>query len=199
MAVPLVLASTSQYRRQLLERLRLPFQVSAPQTDESPLPGELPHAIALRLAEAKARAVSGTHPNALIIGSDQVADLDGKPLGKPGNHNGAVRQLQAMSGKRVVFHTALCVINSANGRMHLENVQTIVTLRHLSRDSIDTYLRLDQPYDCAGSAKVESLGIVLAESIDSADPTALIGLPLIALVRMLRAEGVCPLQGQNTP
>ena len=193
MAVELILASSSPYRRTLLERLRLPFRGIAPDVDESRLTGERPDAMALRLAEVKARTVAAHHPQALVIGSDQVADLEGRALGKPGTHEAAARQLRDMSGKTVVFHTALCLINSGSGKLHIDNVTTGVRLRDLSDGEIENYLRRDQPYDCAGSAKVESLGIALAASIESTDPTALIGLPLIALTRMLRAEGVSPL------
>ena len=187
---PLILASSSRYRVELLSRLRLPFSAISPDIDESPLSNETPEATALRLAQAKALTVAASNPRALIIGSDQVADLHGMPLGKPGNHANAVRQLRAMSGRRVLFHTVVCLHNAVSGKSQVENVHTMVTLRMLTDAEIERYLMLDQPYDCAGSAKVESLGITLAESIDSSDPTALIGLPLIALARMLRAEGV---------
>ena len=188
--MPLILASSSVYRRELLQRLRLPFECVSPAIDESARPGEVPAATALRLALEKTRAVAATHPQALIIGSDQVAELDGTPLGKPGSHANAVRQLRAMRGQRVVFHTALCLLNAASGRHQLENAVTTVQLRALTDAQIERYLQLEQPYDCAGSAKVESLGIVLAEKIDSDDPTALIGLPLITLVSMLKQEGI---------
>jgi septum formation protein len=186
----LILASSSPYRRQLLERLRLPFQTISPDVVETSQAGETPGALATRLAREKALAVAQWHPQALIIGSDQVADLDGRALGKPGHHAHAARQLAAMSGKHVVFHTAVCLHNAATGAQQLDNVQTRVQMRTLDADEIEAYLHADQPYDCAGSAKVESLGIVLAESIESCDPTALIGLPLITLARMLRTEGV---------
>ena len=187
---PLILASSSRYRVELLSRLRLPFSAISPDIDESPLSNETPEATALRLAQAKALTVAASNPRALIIGSDQVAELHGKPLGKPGNHANAVRQLSAMSAQRVLFHTALCLHNAVTAKSQVENVRTMVTLRTLTDAEIERYLMLDQPYDCAGSAKVESLGITLAERIDSSDPTALIGLPLIALMRMFRAEGV---------
>ena len=174
----------------ILSRLRLPFSAISPDIDESPLLNETPEATAMRLAQAKALAIASGNPGTLLIGSDQVAELHGKPLGKPGNHANAVRQLSAMSAQRVLFHTALCLHNAVTGKSQVENVRTMVTLRTLTDAEIERYLMLDQPYDCAGSAKVESLGITLAESIDSTDPTALIGLPLIALTRMLRAEGV---------
>jgi septum formation protein len=186
---PLILASSSVYRRELLSRLRLPFNCVSPSIDETALPGESPVATALRLALAKARAVATAHPQALIIGSDQVADLDGTPLGKPGDHANAARQLRAMRGRRVVFHTALCVLDAANGSYRLENVSTTVQMRDLSDAQIERYLQLEQPYDCAGSAKAESLGIALTEKITSDDPTALIGLPLITLVSLLQSVG----------
>ncbi len=185
---PLILASSSIYRRQLLERLRVRFSIAVPNIDESALPGEAPRETALRLALAKARAVATSHPHALIIGSDQVADLDGHPLGKPGTHENAVRQLRAMRGKSVIFHTALCLLDAASGRHQLDNVPSVVHFRELSDEQIEQYLRLEQPYDCAGSAKVESLGITLIHRIDSSDPTALIGLPLMALTGMLQRE-----------
>ena len=187
---PLILASSSRYRVELLSRLRLPFSAISPDIDESPLSNETPEATALRLAQAKALTVAANNPRALVIGSDQVVELHGKPLGKPGNHANAVRQLSAMSAQRVLFHTALCLHNAVTAKSQVENVRTMVTLRTLTDAEIERYLMLDQPYDCAGSAKVECLGITLAESIDSSDPTALIGLPLIALMRMLRTEGV---------
>jgi len=186
----LILASTSAYRRELLERLRLPFKVVAPDVDETPLPGELPMRTALRLAASKAEAVVPAAAGALIIGSDQVAVLDAQPLGKPGDHAAAVRQLQAMRGQRVVFHTALCLLDAASGRKQLENVPTSVFFRNFSDAQIEHYLRTEQPYDCAGSAKIEGLGIALVERIESDDPSALIGLPLMKLVTMLQSEGI---------
>lgn len=186
----LILASTSAYRRALLERLRLPFKVVAPDVDETPLPGESPMLTALRLAASKAEAVVPAAAGALIIGSDQVAVLDGQPLGKPGDHAAAVRQLQAMRGQRVVFHTALCLLNAASGRKQVENVPTSVFFRNFSDAQIEHYLRTEQPYDCAGSAKIEGLGIALVERIESDDPSALIGLPLMKLVTMLQSEGI---------
>lgn len=192
----LILASTSAYRRELLERLRLPFKVVAPDVDETPLPGESPMRTALRLAASKAGAVAPTTGGALIIGSDQVAVLDAQPLGKPGNHAAAVRQLQAMRGQRVVFHTALCLLNAASGRKQLENVPTSVFFRNFSDAQIEHYLRTEQPYDCAGSAKIEGLGIALVERIESDDSSALIGLPLMKLVSMLQSEGIEVLPGQ---
>lgn len=186
----LILASTSPYRRALLERLQLPFRAIAPDVDEAALPGESPILTALRLAAAKAEAVMPAAPGALIIGSDQVAVLDGQPLGKPGDHALAVKQLRAMRGRSVVFHTALCLLNAASRRKQIENVPTIVFFRDFSDAQIERYLRAEQPYDCAGSAKIEGLGIALVERIDSDDPSALIGLPLMKLTTMLRNEGV---------
>jgi len=189
----LILASSSAYRRELLGRLRLPFDVMLPDIDESPLPGEAPDSTALRLARAKAQAVAGRAPGSVVIGSDQVATLDGEQIGKPGNHANALAQLQKMRGRRVIFHTALCLWDSRaaalTGGAQLENVQTVVTFRDLPDAELDAYLRIEQPYDCAGSAKNEGLGIAILERIDSSDPTALTGLPLIALTGMLRKAG----------
>jgi septum formation protein len=185
-----VLGSTSRYRRELLERLRIPFTVSAPGVDETPLPGETPQALARRLALAKARAVAAMHPDAVVIGSDQVADLAGQPLGKPGEHARAVQQLRQMRGQTVIFQTALAVVCLANGYEQVDLAEVRVVFRDLSDDEIEAYLQAEQPYDCAGSAKSEGLGIVLLESIDNDDPTALIGLPLIRTSRMLRQAGV---------
>ena len=187
---PLILASSSVYRRGLLERLRLPFISVAPAIDEAPHAGEPPAATALRLALAKAQAVAVLQPHALIIGSDQVAELEGMALGKPGNHENAAGQLRAMSAKRVVFHTALCVLDAASGRRQLEMVPTAVQFRALSAAQIERYLQREQPYDCAGSAKIESLGVALVQNIDSDDPTAIIGLPLMTLITMLQREQV---------
>jgi septum formation protein len=190
----LILASSSAYRSQLLARLRLPFDALAPEIDESALPGELPGATALRLARAKAQTVAARMPGALVIGSDQVATLDGAQIGKPGNHAAALRQLQQMRGRQVVFHTALCLwdgrVKDPQQAAQLQDIQTIVTFRDLPDLELDAYLRIEQPYDCAGSAKNEGLGIAILEKIDSSDPTALTGLPLIALVGMLRKAGV---------
>jgi len=185
-----VLASTSPYRRALLERLRLPFEVGAPDADETAQPGEAARDTALRLAQAKARAVASSFPEALVIGSDQVAELDGARLGKPGNHENAVAQLMAMRGKSVLFHTALALLNTASGALQTAEVPTTVQFRHYSEREIERYLELEQPYDCVGSAKIEGLGIVLVERVTGDDPSALIGLPLVQLAAMLRKEGV---------
>ena len=189
----LVLGSTSRYRRELLGRLRLAFDVVAPDVDETPLPGEAPAALAQRLALAKARAVSAMRPDAVVIGSDQVADLDGEPVGKPGTHERAVEQLRRMSGRTVVFQTALAVVRAGTGFEQAELAPVRVTFRRLTEAEIERYLRLEQPYDCAGSAKSETLGIALLESIESDDPTALVGLSLIRTARLLRAAGLDPL------
>jgi septum formation protein len=186
----LVLGSTSRYRRELLERLRLPFEVLAPDVDETPKPGESPLALAQRLALAKARAVAAQRPEAVVIGSDQVADLHGEPLGKPGTHERAVAQLQRMNGQTVLFHTALAVVCQATGFEQLDCASVRVVFRTLSDAEIERYLRAETPYDCAGSAKSEGLGIALLESIDNDDPTALVGLPLIRTARMLRHAGL---------
>lgn len=186
-AKKLILASTSVYRRELLERLRIPFSVISPEVDETPLSGESTLDLALRLATAKARAVAKDHPSAWVIGSDQVADLCGTALGKPGNFERALAQLQLMRGARVTFHTALCLMHG-----EIETtlcVPTEVTFRKLSDAVLEAYLHAEEPYDCAGSAKSEGLGISLLESIESNDPTALIGLPLIALSSLLRDAG----------
>ena len=187
---PLVLGSTSVYRRELLQRLRLPFTVAAPAVDETPLPGEPPAQLAQRLALAKAHAVAALHPEAVVIGSDQVADLAGQPLGKPGDHARATAQLQRMRGHTVVFHTAVAVVCHASGFVQTDLAPVRVRFRELSDAEIERYLRAEQPYDCAGSAKSEGLGISLLEAIDSDDPTALIGLPLIRTCRLLRAAGL---------
>lgn len=187
---PLILASTSPFRRELLTRLGLPFETANPAVDESALPGESPEATALRLSEAKARAVAQKHPDALIIGSDQIACLDGQVFGKPGNHANAVKQLQTMRGKRVNFFTGLCLLNAATGKAHLRGAPTFVTFRNLSDNEIENYLRKEQPYNCAGSAKSEGLGIAVIAKMEGEDPNALIGLPLIALCDLLRLENV---------
>ena len=186
----IVLASTSQYRRELLARLGLPFEVAAPGVDETPLPNEAPQETSRRLAEAKARAVAERFPQAIVIGSDQVAVLDGLALGKPGNHGNAVRQLKAMRAKEVVFHTALCVCHAASGRAQTRVIPYYVRFREYSDAQIERYLQLEQPYDCAGSARCEGLGIALIAEMRGNDPNALIGLPLIALTEMLAEQGV---------
>ena len=190
---PLILGSTSRYRRELLERLRLPFEVHAPDVDETPLPGETPAALAQRLALAKAHAVSAAHPDAVVIGSDQVADLDGQPIGKPGTHERAVAQLRAMRGRSIVFQTAVAVVCRATGYEGTALVPITVRFRDLADAEIEHYLRTEQPYDCAGSAKCETLGIALLDAIESDDPTALVGLPLIRTSALLRAAGIDPL------
>ena len=187
---PIVLGSTSRYRRELLERLRLPFSVSAPDVDETPAPGESPRDLALRLALAKAQAVATQHPEAIVIGSDQVADLAGQPLGKPGEHDRAVQQLRQMRGRTVIFQTALAVVCLATGFEQVDLAEVRVVFRDLSDEEIESYLQAEKPYDCAGSAKSEGLGIALLESIDNDDPTALVGLPLIRTARLLRQAGV---------
>lgn len=186
----LVLASTSPYRRSLLERLDLPFQVAKPDTDETAKPGEAPAALARRLAEAKARAVAADFPQALIIGSDQVAELDGQPIGKPHTHAGAVAQLRRQSGRIVTFHTGLCLYNAATDHAQVQVVPYAVCFRPLDDAQIERYLLREQPYDCAGAAKAEGLGIALLAWQRGEDPNALIGLPLIALVNMLAQAGV---------
>jgi septum formation protein len=186
----IVLASTSKYRRELLGRLGLKFEVAAPGVDETPLPNEAPQDTSRRLAEAKARAVAAKFPRAIVIGSDQVAVLDGLALGKPGNHANAVRQLKAMRGKEVVFHTALCLCHAAGGHLETRVVPYYVRFREYSDEQIGRYLEREQPYDCAGSARCEGLGIVLIAEMRGDDPNALIGLPLIALTEMLAGHGV---------
>ncbi|MBV7535250.1 Maf-like protein [Duganella sp. sic0402] len=186
----LVLASSSAYRKELLSRLRLPFEVAVPAIDETPLAGETPSATALRLARDKAAAVAAKMPGAIVIGSDQVATLDDEQIGKPGNHANALAQLQKMRGREVIFHTALCVWDGRDGTHQLEDIQTVVKFRDLPDAELDAYLRIEQPYDCAGSAKNEALGIAILERIDSSDPSALTGLPLIALTGMLRNLGL---------
>ena len=186
----LVLGSTSPYRRELLQRLRLPFETAAPAVDETPQPGEAPRALALRLALAKAHAVAALHPQAVVIGSDQVADLAGWPLGKPGTHERATAQLRQMRGQTVVFQTAVAVVCQATGFAQVDLAAVEVQFRDLTDAEIERYLRAETPYDCAGSAKSEGLGISLLDAIVSDDPTALVGLPLIRTCRMLRAAGL---------
>jgi septum formation protein len=188
--LPVILGSTSRYRKELLSRLRIPFEVCAPHVDETPLMGEAPRALALRLALAKALAVATLNPHAVVIGSDQVADLEGTPLGKPGNHANAILQLQKMRGKTVIFQTALSVVCLANGYEKTSLAAVKVKFRDLTDAEIENYLRAEEPYDCAGSAKSEGLGIALLEAIDNDDPTALVGLPLIRTCQMLREAGV---------
>lgn len=187
---PLVLASTSPFRRMLLERLDLPFTSCAPQVDESARDDESPQELVRRLSEAKARAAVPAHPDALIIGSDQVAVVDGKAVGKPGDHAGAVRQLRNAAGKSVLFHTGLCLLNAATGTVQLDVIPFEVTFRELSDRQIENYLRHDQPYGCAGSFRSEAMGIALFKRMSGDDPNTLMGLPLIRLIEMLEAEGV---------
>lgn len=194
MPQPLILASTSPYRRELLSRLGLDFEVANPQTDETPLPGELPEALALRLSEAKARAVADAFPDALIIGSDQVATVDGRIYGKPGNHERAVAQLRELSGKTVNFFTGLCLYNARTNQAEVCGVPTLVGFRQLTDSEIENYLRREPAYNCAGSAKSEGLGIALLSRMHGDDPNALVGLPLIALCNLLRKQGVNILQ-----
>jgi septum formation protein len=186
----LVLASTSPYRRELLARLGVPFEVAAPDVDETPLPGETPDETAQRLSLLKAIAVAEQFPDALIIGSDQVALLEGVQLGKPGSHDNAVAQLRAMRGKALEFHTALTLLNARTGSVQTANVPVRLVMRHYTDAQIESYLRRDQPYDCCGSAKSESLGIALIARFETEDPNALIGLPLIKLTEMLANEGL---------
>lgn len=186
----LILASSSEYRRQLLQKLLIPFNSISPNVDESALAGEKPQETALRLAQEKAKKIGNEYPHALVIGCDQVATLDGEQLGKPLNHNNATMQLQKMRGREVVFHSALCLYNAATGNMQAEVVPYLVKFRQLSDDQIESYLTKEQPYHCAGSAKSEGLGIALMERMIGEDPNALIGLPLIKLINMLQNEGV---------
>ncbi len=186
----LILGSTSPYRRELLGRLRIPFEVAAPDVDETPQASETPRQLACRLAMAKARAVAAQFPACVVIGSDQVADLDGQTLGKPGNHARATTQLQQMRGKTVIFQTAVAVVCLETGFAQMDLAQVKVLFRDLSDAEIETYLQAETPYDCAGSAKSEGLGIALLESIENDDPTALVGLPLIRTCRMIQAAGV---------
>ena len=193
-APPLVLASTSRYRHELLSRLRLPFEVCSPEVDEATLPDETPSALALRLALAKAHAVARLKPGAVVIGSDQVADLHGQALGKPGSHERAVLQLRRMRGQQVLFQTAVAVVRSDTGFERALLATVKVTFRELGDAEIEHYLRIEKPYDCAGSAKCETLGIALLSAIESDDPTALIGLPLIRTCELLRQAGIDPLR-----
>lgn len=186
----LILASTSRYRRELLARLRIPFESLAPDIDESPVAAETPPALALRLACAKAQAARSAYPDALIIGCDQVAAVGEALLNKPGSHENAVRQLRLMRGKPVQFFTALCLLNARTARLQQDVVAITVHMRDVTDAQIERYLAADQPYDCAGSAKIEGLGIALVARFEGDDPSALIGLPLIKLCAMLRGEGV---------
>ena len=187
---PLLLASSSIYRKEMLARLGLPFETASPAIDETPLPCETAEQTSLRLAEAKACVLMDRYPAHLIIGSDQVALLDGIQLGKPGNHERAVAQLRQMRARTIEFHTALCLLNAATGHKQTAVDITRVTMRDYTDDEIETYLQREQPYNCAGSAKTEGLGIVLIAAIENRDPTAIIGLPLIELVSMLKNEDV---------
>jgi septum formation protein len=187
---PLVLGSTSAYRKGLLLRLGVPFETAAPGVDEAVLPGEAPRDTALRLAEAKARAVASRYGAALVIGSDQVADAGGVAMGKPRDRDDAVAQLTALSGRAIVFHTGIALVDAGSGRCHRRLVDVTTRFRTLTRDTIEAYVDRERPFDCAGSVKSEGLGIALVEAIDNDDPTALIGLPLIAVVDLLRAEEV---------
>ncbi len=189
----LILASTSRYRRELLARLRWPFEVMSPGVDETAAAGEAPADLARRLSRAKAGAVARQRPDAVVIGSDQVCDLAGEAIGKPGTHERAVRQLQRLSGRQAVFHTSVCVMRLGTGYEAHAAAPVVVRFRTLRDEEIEHYLRTEQPYDCAGSAKCETLGIALLEAIESDDPTALVGLPLIRTARMLREAGIDPL------
>jgi septum formation protein len=190
----LILASTSRYRRELLARLRLPFEVIAPGVDEAARTAEVPADLARRLSRAKAQVVSMQQPDAVVIGSDQVCELDGEAIGKPGTHERAVQQLRRLSGQRAIFHTSVCVMRRSTGYESHAAAPVVVRFRTLQAQEIEHYLRTEQPYDCAGSAKCETLGIALLEAIESDDPTALVGLPLIRTARMLREAGIDPLR-----
>jgi septum formation protein len=191
-STPLILASSSPYRRELLSRLRIPFFVVAPEVDETPMHGEDPRSLALRLAQAKAQVVAVQYPDHIVIGADQAASLHGAPVGKPGNLSSAKRQLRALSGQSVVFHSAMTV--ARNHRRQTVEIPTICVFRTLTDAAIDRYLAIDTPFDTAGSAKAESLGVALMQSMESADPTSIIGLPLIALTRLLADFGLDPLE-----
>ncbi|WP_444931303.1 Maf family protein [Microbulbifer sp. SSSA002] len=198
MPLPLILASSSPYRRSLLQQLGIPFQQDSPHIDETPLAGEDAHALAQRLASEKARALRDRHPEALIIGSDQVASCGGQILGKPENRERAIKQLLACNGEKVVFHTGLSLLNSASGEQ-LSCVETFtVYFRQLSNAQIERYVELEQPYDCAGSFKVEGLGIALFEKLEGKDINTLVGLPLIRLTAMLNHFAIDPLGPQST-
>lgn len=186
----LILASSSEFRRELLQKLEIPFRSISPRVDETPLDGEKPHETALRLAQTKARKIGDEYPHALVIGCDQVATLDSEQLGKPLNHINATKQLQKMRGREVTFHSALCLYNAATGDMQAEVVPYLVRFRNLTDEQIENYLNKEQPYQCAGSAKSEGLGIALIERMIGEDPNALIGLPLIKLINMLQNENI---------
>lgn len=186
----LILASSSEYRRELLQKLLIPFTSISPQVDETPLPDEKPQQTALRLAQEKARKIGAQHPRALVIGCDQVATLDGVQLGKPLNHENATKQLRLMRGREVTFHSALCLYNTTTQHIQAEVVPYLIRFRELTDAQIQNYLEKEQPYHCAGSAKSEGLGIALIERMIGEDPNALIGLPLIKLITMLKNEGV---------
>lgn len=190
--VQVILASSSPYRRELLERLHVPFTCVSPDVDETPCPNETPRDLALRLSKLKAFAIAQMYPGQIIIGSDQVLCLDGKSLGKPHTYEKAKEQLMTMSGKSVVFHSGICIV-APDGSYELDEVQTTLFIRNLSEEAIDTYLKLEEPFDCAGSAKIEKLGISLIREYQSTDPTAIIGLPLIRVSEMLAKVGVSPL------
>lgn len=196
---PLILGSTSPYRRDLLSRLQIPFEVISPLVDETPLPGESSPSLAMRLAIAKARAVAGRHPHAVVIGSDQVADLNGRALGKPGDHAHAVAQLQAMRGQTIRFETAVAVVCTESGFEATAREAVEVRMRALSDAEIERYLQLEPAYDCAGSAKCEGLGISLMTAIRSDDATALVGLPMIKTAELLRQAGIDPLAPPASP
>lgn len=186
----IILASSSVYRRELLQKLQIQFSCVSPKVDEAPYPGEKPHQTALRLSQEKARKIADEYPHALVIGCDQVATLDNTVLGKPLNHQNATKQLQLMRGREVTFYSALCLLNAATGNMQSEVVPTLVKFRDYSDQTIENYLTKDQPYQCAGSAKSEGLGIVLIERMLGEDPNALVGLPLIKLITMFSNEGL---------
>lgn len=192
-AMNLVLASTSPFRKQLLDKLHLEYVTDAPDIDESPLANESIEEMVVRLSEAKARAVAERHPDSLIIGSDQSAELDGVPLTKPGNFENAFQQLKQASGKKIIFHTGLCLYNSRNGAVQSSSIPYTVVFKTLTDEQITHYLEIEEPYNCAGSFKSEGLGIALFERFEGEDPNALIGLPLIQLVEMLNYEGVKPI------
>jgi septum formation protein len=186
----IILASSSEFRRELLLKLQIPFSSISPRVDETPLTNEKPHETALRLAQDKARKIGADYPHALVIGCDQVATMDGEQIGKPLNHTNATKQLKSMRGRDVTFHSALCLYNAATGNMQAEVVPYIVRFRNLTDEQIENYLNKEQPYQCAGSAKSEGLGIVLIERMIGEDPNALIGLPLIKLINMLQNENI---------